>query len=267
VARLIGLICTLAFLAANPAAAGEVKFPSAAMPGQSAPVTLSAYILKPAGEGPFPAVIILHGCGGPDDHHRTWAQKIVSWGYVAIVPDSFTPRGPKNICGNTNAVGPTLRVNDVVGTAEYLATLPYVQKGKIGVLGFSHGGWTVLKGVQESAYWSSYGIRGAVAFYPYCTPRADANVVVPTLFFIGEKDDWTPAQRCKELLPMLKRPDLVTGVFLPDTYHAFDRPGKTQWVQGLGSDGKVSSRRLEYSAASTRAAETQTRAYFDRLLR
>ncbi len=256
----------IAVLPIAQATAQEVRYPSATLPGQGSGVQINASVLKPTGAGPFPAVIVLHGCGGPDDHHRAWARKLVTWGYVAIIPDSFGPRGSRNICANTDAVGPALRVNDVIGTAEFLATQPYVQKGHIGVLGFSHGGWTVLKGAQETAYWTAYGIKAAVAFYPYCTPRADANISLPVLFFAGEKDDWTPAQRCKDMLQTLKRPDLVVGMFLPDAYHAFDRPGKTQWVQGLGIGGKVTSRKLEYSAQSTKLAETETRAFFQRFL-
>jgi dienelactone hydrolase len=181
---------TLAF------AQSAVKFPTAQLPGLTDNAVLSASLHKPEGSRPFPAVIVLHDCGGMEGHVVKWAKMLVSWGYVSIVPDSFGSRGKSNLCANVEAVGTAQRVQDTIGAAEYLATLPFVQKDKIGVVGFSHGGWTIMKGVQENAYWSSYGIKVAVGIYPYCGPQ-DNKVALPLLILIGEKDDWTPVSRCQ----------------------------------------------------------------------
>ena len=247
------------------AVAEDVRFPTAVLPGITEPASLSATIYKPDGAGPFPAIIVLHDCGGLDDHPRKWAMRLMTWGYVAIVPGSFGSRGYGNLCTRVETVGTTARVQDTIGAAEYLATMPYVQKNNIGVLGFSHGGWTIMKGVQEHAYWSMYGIRGAVAYYPYCTAPQDNNVVLPLRILIGEKDDWTLAQRCRDVISGARKPSLIEATFYPDTYHSFDRGGKTTFVNGQGG-GKTTARRIEGNPAATRDAEAQTRAFFDRLL-
>jgi dienelactone hydrolase len=260
-------LMTVAILASLPslAVAESVRFPTAVLPGISEPATISATVYRPNGNGPFPAIIVLHDCGGISQKDTNWAERLTKWGYVAIVPDSFGSRKQGNLCADVEKVGARTRVQDVIGTAEYLATLPYVQKANLGVLGFSHGGWTILKGVQQDAYWSAYGIKGSVAYYPYCTAPNDNNVAIPLRILIGEKDDWTTAERCRAVQAGAKTPSLIQATYYPDTYHSFDCSCRTTWVVGTGG-GKTTSRRIEGNAAATRDVEAQTKAFFDRLL-
>lgn len=260
------LIISIMLAPSTTASAQQVKFPTAVLPGITAPATITATIAKPEGSGPFPAVIVLHDCGGISGKDRDWAKRLTSWGYVAILPDSFGSRGHGSLCTDVEKVGAQQRVQDTIGTAEYLATLPYVQKGKIAVLGFSHGGWTIMKGVQEGAYWSAYGILGGVAYYPYCTAPQDRNVAIPLRILIGEKDDWTTPDRCRAVVAAAKNPSLIALTVYPDAYHSFDCNCGTRWVNGTGG-GKTTSRRIEGNSAVTRDAEAQTKAFLDRLLR
>ena len=56
-------------------------------------------IILPEGSPPFPAVVILHGCNGVSQNTRVWARRLASWGYTALIVDSFRPRGIDNVCG------------------------------------------------------------------------------------------------------------------------------------------------------------------------
>ena len=67
-----------------------------------AQLQLPAVLHKPSGNGPFPAVVVLFGCEGvanPDPldgkQQAQWIERLLGWGYVALVLDSFTPRGPQ----------------------------------------------------------------------------------------------------------------------------------------------------------------------------
>jgi hypothetical protein len=65
------------------------------------PVILPAILKKPNGKGTFPAVILISGCSR--DYYNnireiTWADLLVSWGYVTIQPDSWTPRNDSGVC-------------------------------------------------------------------------------------------------------------------------------------------------------------------------
>ena len=56
--------------------------------------TLEAYLSKPEGAGPFPAVVSMHGCGGLSHSLRiTEARDLNALGYVSLVVDSFATRG------------------------------------------------------------------------------------------------------------------------------------------------------------------------------
>jgi hypothetical protein len=41
---------------------------------------LPVYLARPAGAGPFPAVVVLHGCSGFSNVAVTWADRLASWG-------------------------------------------------------------------------------------------------------------------------------------------------------------------------------------------
>ncbi len=59
---------------------------------------LRGLLLRPKGEGIFPAVVLLHGCRGIQAYQKDWAAQLAGWGYVALLVDSFEPRKAKNIC-------------------------------------------------------------------------------------------------------------------------------------------------------------------------
>ncbi|MHC2282227.1 dienelactone hydrolase [Bradyrhizobium diazoefficiens] len=116
-----------------------------------------------------------------------------------------------------------MRISDIYGTAEYLRKRPYVAKDQLGLLGFSHGAWTIMKAVQVKYQLKLFGVRGAVAYYPYCNPKLDDKINVPLLVLIGEDDDWTPAPLCRELQAALSKVTPVEMIFYPGADHAFDR--------------------------------------------
>jgi len=60
---------------------------------------IKGYLAKPDGAGPFPAVIVLHGCAGMHDTTRQkLADDLVAWGYVILLVDSYATRRIDNVC-------------------------------------------------------------------------------------------------------------------------------------------------------------------------
>ena len=93
---------------------------------------------------------------------------------------------------------PRLRAQDAFNAAIYLRTRPDILPDRIGVIGFSHGGWAVLKAVLAGAVRqpAEPAFAAAVALYPGCDPPQGA-LETDTLILIGEADDWTPVARCR----------------------------------------------------------------------
>ncbi len=214
-ALLLGLFLSVA--GAAQAQAQAVRFPSVAVGNVAAGPELSASMYRPAGAGPFPAIVLAHSCSGITRHTEVWGKLLASWGYVVVTPDSFGPRGQKSVCTDGRAVSGNMRVADVAGALDFLATQPFVARERLGLIGHSHGGWTTVRSVQKTYGLAQRGLKAAVAYYPSCNPAFDRAVDVPLLILIGDKDDWTPAERCRQLQSAgLSRPDLVEAVYYPD---------------------------------------------------
>src|SRR5688572_14640867 len=54
---------------------------------------LRGLFVRPEGKGPFPTIILLHGCDGIQPFQEQWTKDLVALGYVALLVDSHGPRG------------------------------------------------------------------------------------------------------------------------------------------------------------------------------
>src|SRR5260221_12704981 len=89
----------------------------------SANLTLHAQLYKPEGDGPFPTVIALHGCGGLGGHsepvlprYRDWAEQLLKAGHAVLLPDSYGSRelGPQCRVKERHVLARRERVADIV---------------------------------------------------------------------------------------------------------------------------------------------------------
>lgn len=206
-------------------------------------------ILKPEGAGPFPAVVLLHDCSGLGPRGgaspRRWAKKLVEWGYVVALPDSFSTRGfPAGVCTagpERSAVGPMFRVRDAYETLRHLRSLPYIDGARVGVMGGSHGGATTLASLAAReadapalSEAKRGGFRAGVALYPGCSlgrPRFEDEyrAVAPLRILAGELDDWTPAGPCRRLASVATGAPVTIKVY-PEAHHAFDSNAPKRFV-------------------------------------
>lgn len=204
------------------------------------PLMLTGKLKKPAGEGPFPAVICLHGCGGISKRDHTWAERLSSWGYVTLQVDSFKPRGQTNICTHPKLIPPEVRAQDAHDGKRFLSELSFVNSEKIGVMGWSHGGSTTLYAVNPKIPIENKGLpfRVAIAFYPFCDLPL-TGLDAPLLILSGSYDDWTPPEKCSQMMPSKKSfPEVVLKIY-PKAYHGFDSEGVDRYVQGSRSTHRV----------------------------
>jgi dienelactone hydrolase len=187
------------------------------------PATLTGDVYKPAGVGPFPALVLLHGCSGVQPNTLAWAQWLQSEGYVALVLDSFSGRGLKRVCADSSPLTGGARAPDVFAAAQHLKTLPFVDGARLGAIGWSHGGWTVLQSSRFENVHSDAGLKALIAFYPYCGDLAVYRSSTPLLMLLGADDNWTPAEPCRFLAERARADGRnVTAVVYPGAHHGFD---------------------------------------------
>ncbi len=254
--KLLAAFVTLILLTSTAHAQSEVvTFEVTEFSGKT--VTLRAKLNKPKGDGPFPALVLLHGCHGlgvdvnwDDDNpfleHGYDGRQFLDWGYVTLWIDSFGPRGQENVCDGSNwpVSSPAVRARDAHAGKDFLAGLPFVDGGNIAVVGFSHGGNTVLKAISNDAMHQPLRddpFKAAVAYYPLCDlvlRRPDA----PLLVLIGDADDWTRAARCEAMTVKGDTDHSYDLVIYPGATHAFD------WVR---APAEYMGHRIVYDPVAT----------------
>jgi dienelactone hydrolase len=214
---------------------------------------LLGYLARPDGAGPFPAVVVLHGCGGfAAGGSLQLTDQLKDWGYVALMVDSLGPRGLATACGGSLTGQP----GDAYAALKYLSRQSFVAPERVAVLGNSLGGSSALYAIDRDllAQYFREQFRAVVAYYPGCGNPA-ALLTAPALILIGEADDWTPAERCRDMVAHA-RPDgaPIALTVCPGVYHGFNfamlKPGRSS----LGHW-------LEYNEPAARDAEEKVRAF------
>lgn len=248
-----------------------VRFPNVT-PG--APASIEATLVRPAGHGPFPAVVQLHGCAGVEAQSFRWARWLADRGYVALVVDSFGPRGIKGDCRSGPDDPPiSARFDDAFGALRYLQSLDYVRGDRVAAIGWSQGGVYAMAAVngpslerarRRGVALPAAGFAAAVGVYPGgCFSLVREQVVRPLLVLIGEADDWTPAAKCREMVEAMRgRGADATIVAYPGAYHYFDVEGQRHEVLAHvendsrpGGSGATVSYQAEAAADARRRIE------------
>jgi dienelactone hydrolase len=261
-------------------AAWPVEFPNAT-PG--APRSVTAWLWRPGGPGPFPAVILLHGCHGVSASTQAWGRWFRDRGYVALVVDSWTPRGMNEGCSPTSLDLPsTERLDDAVGALRWLHGRRDVDRERIGVVGWSNGGVFAMSLInapsQDRARRRGVsipepGVRAAVGFYPGGCPSLVGELAVrPLLVLIGDADDWTPAGPCREMVEeMSRRGGDAAIVLYPGAVHYFDVEGQPRaYLPDVVNDtkpGRCCGATVGYDAAAAADARHRVAEFFGYHLR
>lgn len=140
-------------------------------------LTITGKLYKPSGSGPYPAVVMLHGCSGifsnsdPSKGVGTlfneWGDRLVNAGYVALLVDSYTPRSaPQNQCGASVTSPVHDRPYDAYAAYHYLHAQSYITDS-IGLLGWSAGGSSAMATMVYTAS-TEANFRAAAIFYAGC---------------------------------------------------------------------------------------------------
>jgi dienelactone hydrolase len=219
---------------------------------------LSNKVFKPAGAGPFPAVVVVHTCGGVQNAHiRQHAQELLAAGYVVLVQDSHGPRN-FSTC-REKAIPFAVGVLDAYAGLNSLAALPGVDRQRIYLAGYSYGGFVaaMVSSPQSAATFASpLRFRAAVAHYANCVRPSGAQVLLgdvdrPLLMLMGENDKEALPASCFPMLEQMK----AAGA--PVAWHVY--PGATHgWdKQGEGANGYV------YREDTTQDATRRMLAFFE----
>jgi dienelactone hydrolase len=143
-------------------------------------------IVKPDGPGPFPVVIMMHGCGGRRGFLDTYAARVREAGAASVIVDSYAPRGiSRHAAFATICTGLTFRgrerAGDLFAVVNWTRAQSWADPERLIAAGWSHGGWTLLDGLalrsgaemqsatglRDLAEEPLAGVRAAFFAYPY----------------------------------------------------------------------------------------------------
>jgi carboxymethylenebutenolidase len=151
---------------------------------------MRGYLAQPAGNGPFPSVLVIHENRGLNPYVEDVARRCAVEGFVALAPDGLFPAG--GYPGNDDD-GRTLQAGldqgklrtDMLNSAKYLKAHA-LSSGKLGVTGFCWGGSTT----NYLAVMLGADLKAAVPYYgaaPVTTAVPD--IKAPLLINYAENDD------------------------------------------------------------------------------
>lgn len=181
-----------------------------------------AYVAAPPGEGPFPAVIMIHEFYGLNQSIVGKAQGLAEEGYVVVAPDTFRGSTTRWIPRAIFQVitTPPERVNqDLDSVFAWLAAQPNVRADRIAIMGFCYGGRTSL-------LYSLHNPNLAATAIFYGSLVTDTNVLKqlpgPVLGIFGGADQSIPLEQVRAFEAALQQAGVPHEITIYENQpHAF----------------------------------------------
>jgi dienelactone hydrolase len=249
------------------------------------------YLFKPATPGPHPAIVMLHGRAGPysandnpdctfvsrgarsacnasalSRRHTMWGEFWAARGLLALLPDSFGPRGKAHGFGRLTHGDPErndvnekeVRPLDAEGALVFLRGRSDVARDRIFLQGWSNGGSTTLN-VMIRQGTRVDGFRAALAFYPGCGREAliapKVTTPAPITMFLGSDDEEVSPAICQQVAQRsIEAGTPLLVAFYPGASHDFDDPG-TRRQSVLGNVAAKADAMARAAAMVERAKE------------
>ncbi len=186
---------------------------------------LHGYLAQPEGEGPFPAVLLIHEWWGFNEGMTILADALAEEGYVVLAADAYrgnvTTQVPRALW--LRLTTPETKVfNDIDAALFYLLDLPNVDKDQVASMGFCFGGGHSLQlGMRESENLAlTILYYGSVVTDPdLLRPLTDGQ---PVLGIFGEEDATIPVANVIEFEAALNSLDIPNQITIyEDVGHAF----------------------------------------------
>ena len=157
---------------------------------------MRGYLVQPTGEGPFPAVVVIHENRGLNPHIEDVARRAAVEGFLAFAPDGLYPIG--GYPGNDedgkamqSSLDKGKLFTDLLNGAKFVKSHP-LSNGKLGATGFCYGGGVVNAFAVEMGG----DLQAGVPFYGAAAKSEDVpKIEAPLLIQYAEDDARINAMR------------------------------------------------------------------------
>ena len=162
-----------------------VEYPS---PGGTSG-TMRGYLVQPAGDGPFPAVLIIHENRGLNPHIEDVARRAAVAGFLALAPDGLSPAG--GYPGNDDdgrALQQSLNSaeldQDMINSARFLKSHE-LSNGRLGATGYCWGGGMT----NRLAVTLGSDLNAGVPFYGAAAASEDVSKIEAAMLIVYAGSD------------------------------------------------------------------------------
>ena len=179
----------------------------------------------------YPAVVASHGSSNWRAHHLKYIEQIRQAGFIVFAMHPFDSRGVNSTVGNQINVTSETVIYDMAMSLNLLWDDQRIDNQKIYAAGWSLGGTAALFNgwmpLQASLNKNGASFAGYLMWYPGCLALPDLNEWDKDLMqiYIGEEDNWTPPQPCRELVADINSQGGNAFIEIyPNSFHSFDGP-------------------------------------------
>lgn len=225
----------------------------------------------PSGKPPFPTIILLHSSSGVNPTDIEWANFLKNNGYVVYIIDSFKPRQIKNRFSIGWNKASEVQLSDVAPAYHYLSKLHFVDTTRMGLMGFSLGGFDTLMVMQDVAKpthsYENLDIKAAADFYGSCIKMNKNTTFKGTVrIFIGTEDDRAFTKKCIDLVKNNQKLNKkVTIKLYVGALHGFTHSHLPAKMETVDEEGQ--QYHLGYDKVSASAAEKDLLLFFNQYLK
>lgn len=184
---------------------------------------LPAYVARPAGDGPFPVVVVVSEIFGVHEYIRDVCRRLAKAGYAAIAPAFFVrvedPAGAEmaRVQQIVAAAGYEQVMGDISATLDWASQQLWANADRVGITGWCWGGKVVWQAAARFA-----AIDAGAAWYGRLAPPANAtpeqraagapwpvdvadDLKAPVLGLYGEADRGIPLDTVEAMRSALQR--------------------------------------------------------------
>jgi carboxymethylenebutenolidase len=187
--------------------------------------TVQGVLYKPAGKGPFPALVVIHEWWGLNDWVKEQASKLSDQGYVTLAVDLYRGKiatTPDLAHELMRGVPEDRAKRDLHAAVEFLQSQPNVKKDRIGSIGWCMGGgYSLDVALQEPT------LAAAVINYGHLATDTESlkKIDAPILGSFGGQDRGIPPEDVLKFESALKQLGKKVDIKIyPDAGHAFENP-------------------------------------------
>ena len=171
-----------------PADDGRIRTEVVTVPSPDGNGSIDSYLVRPAGTGPWPAVLVVHENRGLNPYIEDVARRLGTENFIALAPDGLTSVG--GYPGDEDRGRELFRdVDRAAMTEDFVAAATWLKShadstDRLGAVGFCFGG-----GIVNTLAIRMPDLAAAVPFYGSAPTAADvANIKAAVLVHHGEMD-------------------------------------------------------------------------------